>query len=142
MTAAETPLTADAIRRLPAGLEMDALVATRVLKLPAVELKGARCPECGAEMRFCGQRSYCSDCGEWRHSPYREYSDEIDAAWNVVERLAERNIRLHLEDARGETGVSGWVAWFDLPGGHTSASEWALSAPEAICRAALILEAA
>lgn len=69
------------------GRKLDAAVATEVMGLPALKLKDAPCPYCGSDMRFCGERSWCSPCHEWRHSPYKEYSEEIEAAWAAAERI-------------------------------------------------------
>lgn len=77
------------IDEMTAGPELDARIAVAVLGLPVVDLKDANCPYCGDEMRFCGERSWCSSCGEWRHSPYKEYSDDIAAAMTVFLKMAE-----------------------------------------------------
>ena len=70
--------------------ELDALTATTIFALQPAELADdPPCPECGGEMRYCGGRSWCSPCGEWRYGPCREYSDDILAAWSVVERMRE-----------------------------------------------------
>lgn len=80
-----------------AGRLLDAEIAEKVFGLPRIELKDAPCPDCGKPMRFCGQRSYCSVCSEWKYSPYREYSEDIAAAWLVVEEMARRGWNTNIE---------------------------------------------
>lgn len=74
---------------MEAGRELDALVAEKVMGLIVPEWgEETPCPYCGSEMRYCGTRSRCSTCQEWRHSRYKEYSTDIAAAWEVVEQFA------------------------------------------------------
>ncbi len=62
---------------------MDERIATGVMGLTLLPLEAAPCPYCEQEMRFCGERSWCSQCSEWRYGPAKEYSlenaDAIDA---------------------------------------------------------------
>ena len=83
-------MTRDEILNMPAGREMDSLVAEKVMGRPKLELQDARCPYCGEEMHYTIERAWCMDCKEWRYSPYKEYSSDISAAWEVVEKLFER----------------------------------------------------
>jgi hypothetical protein len=78
-------MTEQEIDQLEAGQQLDALIAAEIFSLPQLELKNAKCPYCESEMRFCGSRSWCGGCNEWRYSPYLEYSDDIAVAWQVVE---------------------------------------------------------
>jgi len=119
-------MTRDEILKLEAGRELDALIAEKVMGLPVVELKDAPCPYCGSEMRFCGARSWCSDCREWRHSPYKEYSDDIAVAWEVVEKMEHCMIYKHDDSYECEYA------------GQYLDSVEADTAPLAICRAALL----
>lgn len=119
------------IREMEAGRELDAQVAVQVMRLPVIKLEDARCPYCNDETRFCGTRSWCSN-HEWIYSPYKEYSSDIAAAWDVVEQLET----LHLKHA-GEHGV--WEAYFC---GHHESRAHGGTAPLAICLAALLTVAA
>jgi hypothetical protein len=68
--------------------ELDERVAREVMGLPAVPWDDKTpCPYCGVVMRYCGQRSRCTDCSEWRYSAYKEYSDDIACAWEVVDKM-------------------------------------------------------
>ena len=133
----------DEILNMPAGKEMDALIATEIMGRETVELQDAFCPYCGEEMRFCGTRSWCSQCKEWRYSPYMEYSTDIAAAWEVV---------LHEMDKGGCPNLVNdddghWALSFDgtnniLCTMQTSFIDdprlWCDTAPLAICKAALL----
>ena len=119
-----TEITREMILAMEANPEMDALVAERVMGLPSIALKDAGCPYCDDVMRFCGERSWCSSCHEWRYSPYQEYSDDIAAAWEVVEKYTD----VEFEKAGGNYRV--WL--IDL--GIASATTF----PLAVCRAALL----
>ena len=124
------------VESMEAGPEMDALVAVRVLRLAAVEWGEATpCPECGGEMRYCGARSRCYNCSEWRYSAYREYSTEIAAAWEVVGAMAARGVVATLTTA-DVTRPGVWLAWFISADRRQWFGEGA-TAPLAICRAAL-----
>ena len=77
-------MTRDEILNMPAGREMDALIGEKIMGLhPNPKL----CPYCRATMWVGKNRSRCTDCNEWRYSPYKEYSSEIESAWEVVEGL-------------------------------------------------------
>jgi hypothetical protein len=118
------------------GPEMDALVAVRVLGLaPVAWGEATPCPECGGEMRYCGARSRCCNCSEWRYSAYREYSTEIVAAWQVVEALAARDFVATITSA-DVIRPGAWLVWFI----DASRQQWfgeGPTAPIAISRAAL-----
>lgn len=103
---------------LPAGEELDGALSFRLLGfgLPSVELS--------LLPRF----------------PPLSYSRS--ACWLVVNALADRNVRLVLEDWRSSPMVTpqtnGWAAYFTMPDGHDTGSAVAPDFPLAICRAALV----
>ena len=115
-----------------AGRELDALVAEKVMGMELLPLKEAPCPYCGDEMRFCGERSRCTTCGEWRYSPAKEYSTDIAAAWEVVEKLKAGGFSLIAEwDAHDEM----WYVVFSNVSSYKAGE--ADAAPHAICLVAL-----
>ncbi len=71
----------------------------------------------------------------WYDLPH--YSDDIAAAFAVVEALHARGCDLQLFDCRSLENYPGWYALFDLPDGHDTGSKVGVTAAEAICRAAL-----
>jgi len=109
--------------------EIDALVAQNIFGLAIVKLEDASCPYCGDEMRFCGSRSWCAICSEWRYSPYKEYTNDISAAWEVVEKLKELKPIINYDPASKK-----WYMRFN--GGEFQSAE---TAPLAILRAALLI---
>ena len=115
-------------QELKAGCELDARVAQQVLSLPHLEYgPGMKCPECGGEVDF-RVRAWCFNCQGWFYSPYREYSTDIAAAWQVVEQFKDYNMQL---DGHGD----GWT--FHIFKDATCYEADAPTAPLAICRAAL-----
>src|SRR5690349_15408493 len=74
----EDPYAATA---LPDGKELDALVGRRIFGLDLAWDENTHCPVCEGDMRYCGARSWCYNCHEWRYSAYPEYSESIAAAW-------------------------------------------------------------
>ena len=70
-----------------AGRGLDEKIAVELMGLVLRPFEKAPCPYCGDGMRFCGGRSWCTTCGEWRYGPAKEYSEEIEPAWEVVEKL-------------------------------------------------------
>ena len=93
------------------GRELDALIAEKVMGQNTRGLSGCGSWGCG-----CSSDPY-------PHLP--KYSEDIAAAWRVVEKL----------DGTYEPVIErhgpGWTAWFD------SNQAWADTAPLAICLAAL-----
>lgn len=74
------------------GRELDALVAEKVMGVvPPVDFRV--CPICdevigrGAENPPPYFRLWCGRCGEWKYSPVSEYSTDISAAWEILERI-------------------------------------------------------
>lgn len=84
-------MTRDEILKLDRR-ELAEAVALKVMRLPKLALENAPCPYCADVMRFCGQRSRCTTCGEWRHSPYKEYDDDIEAAMEVEDEIQQRGL--------------------------------------------------
>ena len=147
-------MTRDDILNMPEGREMDALISKMIFETPHMELEDAGCPYCGSEMWHGKERARCSQCNEWRYSPYKDYSTDIAAAWDVadkINRMIAENI-LELENDYNYLTLecvgytSGYAASFDCLLDH----EWfeditnykyaarADTAPLAICRAALL----
>jgi hypothetical protein len=132
-------MTRDEIENILKESEINALIAQKIFGLPVIELKDANCPYCGDEMRFCGERSRCVACNEWRYSPYKNYTDDIAAAWEVVEFLRRKfwstNIVCWDYSER-------WVVTCEYRTGHGEPKKTlyadAETAPLAICRAALL----
>ncbi len=125
-----------------AGREMDALIAERVMKIaPRAWDEGTRCPECGDKMRWCGERSRCTTCSEWRYGPYREYSTEIAAAWEVVEQMQQRGYVFSVwcrNDEQTALYHGRWGADFERETPFSFPVKASAETPaEAICRAAL-----
>jgi len=129
---------------MEAGRELDALVAEKVMGLSAPWDENTPCPYCGEIMRYCGQRSWCTSCSEWRYGPYKEYSEDISAAWEVVERLDALGYWFQGRtrfDNEGEHDDGCWAGftphlttgWNGQPDHYTNAP----SMPHAICLAAL-----
>lgn len=110
------------------GRELDKLVAEKVMNLIG---DYRMCGYCGSEMRYCGDRSRCTQCGEWRYGPYKEYSEDIAAAWEVVEKMQEKH-SFSLNSKRGWAHAS-------FMGGDLGKVVMAQgdSVPHAICLAAL-----
>ena len=121
---------------MPAGREMDALVAEKVMGLPGMVLGAdTRCPITGGEMRMGVSRAWCFDCHEWHHSPYKEYSIDISAAWEVVEKMRANGCGFSTSDYGGFR--KGWSVTFYNRHGDAPATYEAETLPIAICRAAL-----
>jgi hypothetical protein len=119
----------DEIMKLEAGRELDTLVAEKVMGLTADK---EHCPYCGAEMWIGALRSRCSSCSEWRYGWYKNYSDDISAAWEVVEKIREYIECIWPNDR----GLWSLLSYERLEEGLTTVS--AETAPLAICRAALL----
>lgn len=119
-------MTRDEINSILPGFQLDTLIAEKVMGFTKTELKDAVCPECGAEMYFYGARSRCTSCNEWRYSPYREYSFEIDAAWDVVTKIFEIGYPIRLFGSKDD-----WACTIRF-------TVHAKTVSLAICRAALL----
>jgi O-glycosyl hydrolase len=108
--------TRDEILNMPAGREMDELVATRVMGWDVH-------PHATHYIRNDGKNVYFVICGEF------EPSSDIAAAWQVVEKMTDGETP---NDCEIHTTVRGWRC--DFYRGSATAE----TAPLAICRAALI----
>lgn len=118
--------------------EIDALIAQKIVGLPIFDLETAKCPYCQDEMRFCGSRSWCSTCSEWRYQPYKQYSDEIEAAWEVMEWLHRNAVEVSVGIVNDDN-IWDCNIWFFKGKNNSSAIRgYGESAPLAICRAALL----
>lgn len=86
-------MTREEILNCPEGVSLDWHIAHFVMGLPKNELtaENCECPYCHSQMRYCGKRSWCSECHTWRHSGYKEYSSEIESAWEVVIEMQKKN---------------------------------------------------
>jgi hypothetical protein len=148
-------LTREQIEAMPAGAEMDALVAERVMGLTLC--RDTACGGCDAEF-------FLTEKDGWLYSDlldedggYGRYSRNIAAAWAVVEKLragfrsafvlndSERILRDAYRLGHGVTcfeiqpNDAGEIfCAFSEPGGFTSVCSTAPTAPLAICRAALL----
>ena len=103
------------IDEMPAGREMNLLIADKVMLLPCVDDPpgdGRNCPRCG----------------------YLDYSTDIAAAWEVAEKMrATYGVSLYWRSKRKGEGC--WVAKFlHRSHAHEATGD---TAPLAICRAAL-----
>jgi hypothetical protein len=105
-------MTRDEILNMPAGKEIDALIAEKVIGVPFRKPTHGPCCTCGT----CGWDYDNCICG---------YSEEIEKAWEVVEKL-----RLTIEP----TAMNKWA----VHQGLGSQLAYAETAPLAICRAALL----
>lgn len=127
-------MTDEEIRALPAGRELDALVAEQVMGWKRVE-KGHvyfwRTKEMVAELLREHPDVLAVD-----YFPCPYFSTEIAAAWEVVEELARRCWHLSLDYPSGNSRWE-WMACFrpQPPGSFVYAD----TAPVAICRAALLV---
>ena len=117
------------IRNMEAGRDMDALVARRVFKADSW------CPDCEDEFdMICTCERGPS--GTWHQKdPLPDFSTNIAAAWEVVEKMAE--LIGPISVAWGNFGTAGnmasVMALVGIPPGVV-----APTAPLAICRAALL----
>ena len=125
------------IENLEAGRELSELVSAVVMGVTA---DMTRCAECGAKTYLTSTgRGWCSDCGEWRYSPHKNYSTDIAAAWKVVEKMLlgvdpGRHNGFILSFMENDEEVACWYAEFPDPWEYAEGE----TAPLAICRAALL----
>lgn len=122
---------------LKPGRELDALVAEKVMGLKINWDETTPCPLCGDVGRFCGARMWCSHDG-WYYSQYKNYSTDIAAAWEVVEKLPfSGRPYIHLGLCDTYTDSPRWFVEVDLDGPFKRVLVKADTAPHAICLAAL-----
>jgi len=104
-------MTKEEILNMPAGREMDALVAEKVMRLCVHDWTfipnndddggvGRTCQKCHKEFWGLNPPAY----GE----SYGSYSTDISAAWEVVETLRERQIPIQIRGDEWYDG-GGWI---------------------------------
>jgi len=145
-------LTRDAILALPAGPELDALVAERVLGIPperwlsVCREQGHRTDDYEYDPSDGDESGWCYMCGvsvcEAQKCPPR-YSTDIAAAWVVVEHLRERWSLWVGPQSIGELWACEYTRsdqrqLFAFPGESDGPFVTAETAPLALCRAALL----
>jgi hypothetical protein len=110
-------MTRDEILKLEAGREMDALIGEFIF---------------GFSKPFPVYEPMKSKHGDYMVRPISEYSNDISAAWDVVEWLKDGylDFDLYYQPARG-----GWLCAF---GPHLDKSPTSKTPALAICRAALL----
>jgi hypothetical protein len=139
-TAMNTP-----IEQMPAGREMDALIATQVLGW-AQRRNGRPIPSF-EDIDWCYDFVPAQFQGNREHrQPLPHFSTDIAAAWEVVRALNKKGFEVRLNELipyRGrEDNLSRCLVTYDEDEEDTL--EWkamADEAPEAICRAALLASA-
>lgn len=137
-------MTRDEVELIQEGDDMDSWIAQEVMGLARIDLGNANCPYCNSEMWHGKNRSRCTQCNEWRYSPYKDYSTDIAASWEVVEKLMNDgfiyssggndvcgNLVFSVTFIRDEDGSGEDVKKY-----YSGITEYSL--PLAICRAALL----
>jgi hypothetical protein len=117
-------MTRDEILNMPAGKIMDDLIRIKIFEYarmhyPGEDYWGEKCEDKDFPSCLC-----------LRQVPYHNYSKDMSAAWEVVERIADSNFSLA---RNGDLCPSG--LWECIV---TGAVANANTAPLAICRAALL----
>ena len=147
---ADTGIHHDDIGNMPAGPELDALVAEKIMgdphwePIPIPEIPGE---PCGTTLECCPNSKdahlawnlYIRLNVKHRQYAPRSYSTDISAAWAVVERLSSDGEYFSLTHTAGHSEFAAydvedkpvWIADFY---GHEGEAP---AAPLAICRAAL-----
>jgi len=118
----------ETILAMEAGVELDKLVAEEIMG------------ECYHQYWKGDKDSICCvKCGESRfyHQHSQAYSIDISAAWQVVEEMSIKGYDLLLMEER-ETSSAGWFASFSPIGRKEPGYTKVKSAPEVICKAALL----
>jgi hypothetical protein len=125
-------------RELPAGRELDALVAEKVMgwkyRQSSPDPKKHFCREYGNDAGWWLKPSMTPGAKHWACatcSPPPAYSTDIAAAWEVTEKLAEDFMLVYA------VAHAGWRARFEHAEGWWKGEAYADTAPLAICRAAL-----
>ncbi|SDY98057.1 BC1872 family protein [Hymenobacter psychrophilus] len=120
-------MTREEIEQMPAGREMDGLIAHMVI--------GAQTQVIESDWRYDSQHMERRPDRPWEHMPY--YSTEIGAAWDVVERLDKT---AQLCDVTRINGGATYLHHCEVwnTSGEPYHRATADTAPLAICRAALL----
>lgn len=92
---------------------------------------------CHGPPAACGWKGSDSDCMAWPR-----FSTDIAAAWTVVERLRSKQVDVMLLQGEPQVGrgpADQWecALWWHENGEHRETTQYADTAPLAICRAAL-----
>lgn len=123
-------MTRDEIEKMPAGREMDVLIAKHVMGLTVTSSE---------EMAYRRTEYGYSDL---HRIDARKYSEDISAAWLVVEKLAKEPCAWYIHSINLTTGLRYNADYWeetDSPDGKIiSYNATAETAPLAICRAALM----
>ena len=129
-------MTRDEIELTPAGPTLDWHIAHFVMGLPYKELTSGDCPcaYCGNQMRYCGARSWCSDCHEWRYTAYKDYSSDLIAALDVVDEFYSMRLDKYSNGAEWRC----YLVRATKDNMNADGNGVAEDAPLAICRAALL----
>lgn len=154
-------MTREEILAMPAGREMDALVAEHIfgyrwVQAPKHDAKGPL-PEQG---RVLAPPDLPEDMIHWPpigvvgphfFTAVHRWSERIESAWKLVEHFRDASPRRAIlndgtyyqprfEIQTGDGGHNGppFFCAFELPGGIDSRCAWGDTAPLAICRAALM----
>jgi len=132
-------MTREEILAMPAGDDLDKLVAEHIMGWTDLRKQKHWWNKFDETEEWYG--TYTTIAPSTMRSKVDDWSTDIEYAWLVMERVASLGCRLVLEDWREcekDSGIHGWAAYFDIPGGHTTEQVVAESAPLAICRAALL----
>ena len=124
--------------------EQDALVAEHIFGFKT-ELF-INCPDCGAKLNNSKTtkkinpfyRMWCGQCSEYKYSPYKEYTTQIQDAWEVIENLQADDACCF--ELKWYVGEFPWECIFrhhDLVNEHSEFKSHGPTAPLAICIAAL-----
>lgn len=134
-------MTEAEIDAIPAGLEMNALIAEKVMgqKIYSEAEQRAITGGCAGPDAIVSVRSFV------RHgTPHSEYimadrhSTDIAAAWRVIMRMQRQNLGIYLEDFLDVGGATVWRAQFSpYPKQEMAWLGFADTPMLAICRAAL-----
>lgn len=127
----------------PAGRELDALVAEKVMGCRVQHWSGYNSPgtyRCGCGV-VCAYPHGVKDREGQLDGDLAYYSTDIAAAWEVVEKLRERGLHLDINNRQACDGVDdmggAWWAEFASADYAVGGQAFADTAPLAICRAAL-----
>lgn len=143
------------------GRELDALVATKIMGIqvgaPCLEdnvvytadatgfTVSYSCTKCAWHRRDDDEQDQTfNTCGQ--HSPHpteaERYSTNIASAWLVVEKMLSLHKTFEISgpaaNRPSNPDATGYLATFSDWGMPWHSTEWALTVPEAICRAALV----
>ena len=127
------------ILNMEAGRELDELIALEIFKAKKSEYKGPI-------------KIYETDEYRWRDWELPEWSNDIEMAWWLVEKLTNLELGDKMRtfkivratkyiEPKGEYNPWGYDAYFGPrydPSHHSDLVAWGDTAPEAICKAALL----